>query len=285
MANGGNGHGAALGEAGFTKGEKGDWKAKIAREAHNKQIRKWRVDLRNLRTEIKRLRGELAAALKSARAGFRERRKVVRQIIKERRAQVLAELRVWANGQRQAARDVAAAERATIRHKYGDTIAGKQRQAEADARYLRDVAGVARAVTKRKESSLKELRQESDDAVRASLEPHLLPLWEKARKRIKGSSRASRLEQFLEEVAADEDSAVLAQMAEADARIKADIAEFNRLQQLERELLQAQKRGPVKAVRQSQRERRAAMAEAPFLGFCQTKLWRVRVDPKWRFQV
>lgn len=69
-------------------------------------------------------------------------------------------------------------------------------------------------------STLRERRQEDDDAVRNNLPPELVPVFDKHRRAIKGSARRSRTEAFLEWAAENPDEVLLVQEAEADKALQ-----------------------------------------------------------------
>ena len=65
-------------------------------------------------------------------------------------------------------------------------------------------------------STVRERKQEDDDAVRNNLPAELVPVFDKHRRAIKGSARRSRTEAFLEWAAENPDEVLLVQQAEAD---------------------------------------------------------------------
>lgn len=65
-------------------------------------------------------------------------------------------------------------------------------------------------------STLRERKQEDDDAVRSNLPAELVPVFDRHRRAIKGSQRRSRTEAFLEWAEENPDEVLLVQQAEAD---------------------------------------------------------------------
>lgn len=85
-------------------------------------------------------------------------------------------------------------------------------------------------------TTARERQQESDDAVAANLDEHLLPLWDKVKRKIKGNERTSRTEAFLAMVH-DSPELALEAMEELSRR------ELNRLLAEERRLAKTSGRG------------------------------------------
>lgn len=78
-----------------------------------------------------------------------------------------------------------------------------------------------RAIKPRVErSTVRERRQEEDDAVRNNLPAELVPVFDKHRRVIKGSARRSRTEAFLEWAAENPDEVLLVQQAQADKALQ-----------------------------------------------------------------
>ena len=69
-------------------------------------------------------------------------------------------------------------------------------------------------------STVRERKQEDDDAVRNNLPAELVPVFNKHRRSIKGSARRSRTEAFLEWAAENADEVLEVQQAEADRALK-----------------------------------------------------------------
>jgi hypothetical protein len=76
---------------------------------------------------------------------------------------------------------------------------------------------------KKDKRTIAERVQESDDEVRANIEPHLLPLWERSKRSIKGSGRMTRTEAFLHFAGEHPDEVLAAQEAEVEAELAREI--------------------------------------------------------------
>lgn len=79
-------------------------------------------------------------------------------------------------------------------------------------------------------STVRERKQEDDDAVRNNLPPELIPVFEKHSRAIKGSARRSRTEAFLEWAAENPDDVLEVQQAEADRELKDLIKQQHQLE-------------------------------------------------------
>jgi len=176
--------------------------------------RELRADLRGKdRAKLERLR----AAVVAARALKRER---------------LHAVTTACQAQRAALRERCAAERASVRSEGNATLAdrGAKLRAERDDQRRTVLAGRdgARPVAKGGRRRSLERREESDDEVRANLGPDLLPVFERVKRGIRGTPRATRTETFLEWAEANP--------AEVYSIIEADAARaLARLERSERE--------------------------------------------------
>lgn len=95
---------------------------------------------------------------------------------------------------------------------------------------------IRRATKPRKErSTIRERKQEDDDAVRANLPADLLPVFEKHRRAIKDSARRSRTEAFLQWAEENPDEVVAIQQAEADRALKELIKQQHELERTVRQ--------------------------------------------------
>ena len=93
-----------------------------------------------------------------------------------------------------------------------------EQQAAAEYREERTFQRQMRRATKPRveRSTVRERKQEDDDAVSNNLPAELVPVFDKHRRSIKGSARRSRTEAFLEWAAENPDEVLLVQQAEAD---------------------------------------------------------------------
>lgn len=113
-----------------------------------------------------------------------------------------------------------------------------------------------RATTPRVErSTVRERKQEDDDAVRNNLPSELIPVFEKHRRAIKGSARRSRTEAFLEWAEENPDEVLQVQQAEADRAL-------HELLKQEREL--GRNVRDARRYKKSPKELARLLAEVPF---------------------
>jgi len=93
-----------------------------------------------------------------------------------------------------------------------------ERQAESQYKDERLFQRQMRRATKPRveRSTVRERKQEDDDAVRNNLPSELIPVFEKHRRAIRGSARRSRTEAFLEWAEENPDEVLQVQQAEAD---------------------------------------------------------------------
>jgi len=166
----------------------------------------------DLKARDRRKLAELAAELDRARVIKREALLGVRQLCRTERdklKQLAAELRREAHAvalTRRDVRETCAAGRLTTRGEAARLVdlakerkrieRDRQRSARRFEKPAKAGPGMARGVAGGRRAA--ELRTESDDEVRQSIDPLLVPLWERVRRTIKGSARKSRTEAFLE---------------------------------------------------------------------------------------
>jgi hypothetical protein len=104
-------------------------------------------------------------------------------------------------------------------------LAKAERAARADEHRERSVQGVIRRKEKQRAKAL-ELRSESDDEVRANLDPALQSVWNEMKAAFKGEpGRRTRTEAFLEWAEANPDEVLTLQIALAEADAERFVAE------------------------------------------------------------
>jgi len=166
----------------------------------------------HLREKDRQRLAELAAELDRARRTKREALLGVRSLCRTERdklKQLAAELRREAHAvalTRRDVRETCAAERMVTRGEAGRLVDLAKERKRLEREHQKSIRrfekpakagpGMARGVAGGRRSA--ELRSESDDEVRQSIDPLLLPLWERVRRTIKGSARQTRTEAFLE---------------------------------------------------------------------------------------
>jgi len=180
--------------------------------------------LQLLRAKISAARVDRRHRLHAARQSCRGALQALRARQKEERHQLTLDHRA----EREQGRNVCDAGRQQAREE--GTALERQAQSEyADERAFQ--RQMRKATKPRKErSTIRERKQEDDDAVRVNLPADLLPVFEKHRRAIKGSARRSRTEAFLEWAHENPDEVVAIQQAEADRALKQLIKQQHELE-------------------------------------------------------
>jgi len=182
-----------------------------------------RAKVRELRAALKEARAAKPHHVRRAREQCKLHRRLLVKRAKERKARALADLKRATQQERDAARarciegKTRAKESAlgTIhqtRHALAEERAYQAELARIEANNRRSRLGITRATAS-------ERRAESDGEVEGNLPPELVPLWTKVRRRIKGSSRRTRTEAFLEYAQEHPREIVEAQEGGIEARI------------------------------------------------------------------
>jgi hypothetical protein len=190
------------------------------RKHHKAQLR---AKVRALRAALKEARAEKPAHVRRAREQCRLHRRLLVKRAKERRARALADLKLATKQEREAARarclegkarakDSALSEVHQARHALHEERAYQADIRRIEANNRRARLGITKATAS-------ERRSESDGEVEGNLPPELVPLWTKVRRRIKGSSRRTRTEAFLEYAEEHPREIVEAQEGGIEARI------------------------------------------------------------------
>ena len=176
-------------------------KKRLWKEIEREEKRKARAQLRELRDRVRAARARRAQALLEAKERCRAERLLARERALAMRERVLRELREAMQAERAAAKETCSQRLAEARA-IQDDVARARAELVAERQYRADLRRIERANRQRfREAPLAnrvERVSESDDAVRDSLPPELVPLFEKVKRGIKASPRMSRLERFLE---------------------------------------------------------------------------------------
>jgi hypothetical protein len=171
----------------------------LFREIEREHRRKAREKLADLRAQIRSARMQRRTAIKNAKERCRSERLAARERARALRIRGLAELREAARLERQAARDVCLLSKNEARKK--DEIERRRGELAAEAKYQADMRRIERSNKSRRREhphvTYIERRAESDDTVRANISPDLVPLFERVKRGIKSTPRASRTEIFL----------------------------------------------------------------------------------------
>ena len=176
-------------------------KNRLWREIDREEKRKARMQLRELRDQIRSARARRAQALIEAKEKCRTERLLARERALAHRERVLRELREAMQAERAGARELCS-QRLAEAKAIQDDVARARAQLVAERQYRADLHRIERANRQRfreaPSATRAERASESDDEVRASLPPELVPLFERVKRGIKASPRMSRLERFLE---------------------------------------------------------------------------------------
>jgi hypothetical protein len=171
----------------------------LFREIERDHRRKAREKLADLRLQLRAARAQRKEAIKSAKERCRSERLAARERARALRIRGLAELREAARLERQAARDVCTLSKSEARKK--DDIERRRGELAAEAKYQADIRRLERSNKLRRREhrhvTYIERRAEDDDTVRANISPDLVPLFERVKRGIKATPRASRTEIFL----------------------------------------------------------------------------------------
>jgi hypothetical protein len=175
----------------------------------------------HLREKDRAALGLLRAKIVAARVERRHRLSAARQscrgallALRERQREERHQLTLMHRGQREEGRVICNAGKQQAREE--GTLLEQQAQSEyqGERRFQRQMRRATKPRAER--STLRERKQEDDDAVRNNLPAELVPVFDKHRRSIKGSARRSRTEAFLEWAAENPDEVLLVQQAEAD---------------------------------------------------------------------
>ena len=157
--------------------------------------------LRDLREQLHVARTRRNAALSTAKGRCRADRLALRENANARRQRTLAELRDTYAKERADARDVCVLRKAEVHTEARDPIERAKGKWEAERKYQGDLRRIEQGNRERHRAVHRahadERRSESDDEVRANIQPDHQALWERVKRSIKGSSRESRTEAFL----------------------------------------------------------------------------------------
>lgn len=226
-------------------------KARLRRELAQQLRRKDREKLAELRGAIARAKQHRRELVTGAVERCRAERVALRQRYRARKEQLLAELRAERQRERDLARGRCASRKQSARAAGGEGVTTAAKALRTERSFMREMRRTERDARARERVrvSAAERRAESDDEVRANLPPELVPVFERVRRSIKPSSRASRTEVFLRWAEEHPDEIVALEAEAADRAVAALVRER---QQHER------------AMRKKSRYRRPELAEVPF---------------------
>lgn len=214
--------------------------------------------LATLRADLARARDRKQKALVKAREACRANRVAVSESARERRAQLNAAIaaeRAAAKGSCSVARSEAREGGKRDVEKVRRELAAEQATLRTERIYRKPPRLGASQSTGKGARRAAELRAESDSEVRANLEPSLIPVWEKIKRHIRPTGRATRTEAFLQFL--HDNPQVVWEVQEADAA-----RELRRLEREEREHRRSM--AAPKRYKRSPEELAASLADVPF---------------------
>lgn len=220
-----------------------------------------RAKLAALRTAVKEARKKRSESHAFARTQCKLARAIVRQRAKEHRERALSDLRRAREEERAAAhsscqilKDEARASKEG--HAQARAVHAAERQYRRELRTIE--ANNRKKLKAHRATSAKERRAESDDEVRANLDPSMLALFERVKRSIKATPRMTRTEVFLQY--AHENPGELLGALDDDAE--------RQIRELERQRDEAHKQARrVPSLRTRMRRKKytaAELAETPF---------------------
>lgn len=178
----------------------------LLRDIAAEHLRKDREKLARLREKIRSVKGRRKAALVATRKQCRAGALRARERARERVAAIRAEARALVKAARaeevQKARSVCRARKQKVKASSLSARAQRKEKLRAERDFQAEMRRIEAWARGRKRAEAKrttaaERRQESDDAVRQNIPADLLPLFERVKRSIKGSTRQSRTEEFL----------------------------------------------------------------------------------------
>ncbi len=198
-----------------------------------------RAKVGHLREQVRAARAARKDAIRQASERCRTERLAARERAKALRERALAELREAVRLERLTARETCSLRRNGATSK--DGVARARAELAAERAYRADLRRIERNNKARTRAhphvTYVERRTESDDEVRGNLPPDLVPLFERVKRGIKGSTRMSRTEAFLKYAEEHPDEVLELAEDKTDAIIR-------ELERKEREAARALAKGP-----------------------------------------
>jgi len=168
---------------------------------HKRRDRETLVALRQqIRDTKQRRKAAMREAVVSCRAGRLAARERSKARVLELRAAAKEAIRLARIEEKQAARSSCALAKEEIRSSPATSTEKARAALQAERqlqRELKRIEGESRARARRGRTSAAERAQESDDEVRQNIPAELVPLFERVKRTIKGSTRQSRTEAFM----------------------------------------------------------------------------------------
>ena len=237
-----------------TRAQAAEDRRELRRQIEREHKRAAKAKIADLRRALLDARERRKTALRDAKHRCRAERLAARDRIRAMRVRALEELRIALKAERLAARQTCSVRLGEARA-IKDEVRSARTKLHAERRYQADLRRIElgnrkRTVVLRK--TAREARSESDDEVRTNLPPELVSLFERVKRSIKGSARASRTEVFLK-YAEEHPAEVLVSIDDQTDALIRD------LERREREARREMRRGPPR-----RRYTAAELAETPF---------------------
>lgn len=219
-----------------------------------------REKLQALKDQIAEVKKRRRGALRLVVSKCRRARRNLRAQVKSYREQERARINEEVERMREAARLTCHMRKEAVKDAAMKAESKARRALQAERQLQRDLKS-AEQYRRQKERAIRrtpsEARAESDDRVRANIDPELVPVFEKVKRSIKGTPHMSRTEAFLQWVEENPGDAVAIQQAAADVELK-------RLLKEQREAERLAKRRRARSYKPSKAELEAYLQGVPF---------------------
>lgn len=187
---------------------------KLQRELAEHLREKDRAALGLLRAQIKSARVERRHLVHGARMACR----TARDSLRERQATERKQLTIEHQAERVLGRTACATGKLGAKAKGDELEAMAKRTVKEEALYQRRIRNAGKPPAAR--ATVRERREEDDDAVRSNLPAELVPVFDKVRRSIKGSPKRTRTEAFLEWAEENPDEIIGVQQEQADKELR-----------------------------------------------------------------
>lgn len=204
--------------------------------------------LRTLREKLHEAQAERASKLAVVSKECRAHRMAVRERAISRREKVLADLRDTYARERAEAREMCLLRKAEVQQAARDPIERAKGKWEAEKKYQAELRRIEQGHRDRhraaKRAHADERRSESDDEVRSNIPADYVPLFERVKRTIKGSSRESRTEAFMRYAEQHPNEILGAIEDESDRKVRALVVEHARAERAMRAHARSRKYTP-----------------------------------------
>lgn len=243
-----------------TRGMSARQRAKVLREARAYLRDQDRRKLAKLRSALEAAERRQREAMRKVVAHCKAARKRVKAEVKAYRAQERERINQEVAEMRAAARRTCELRKEAVRSAGLSVRAQRRAELEAERHLQRELQQTAAHAERRKakfQRSAREVQAESDDRVRANIDPELIPVFERVKRSIRGDAHKSRTEAFLEYVESNPEDVIALQQEAADVEVKRLLAEQAKA---EREAAKRRKR----SYQPTRRELAAYLEDVPF---------------------